>query len=111
MWYGALPFGLLSLIRGHETVLGIDGKRFLLGAGWWRDFFGYDAFRSARYVEAPALIISAEKDYTVAKPREHRSLVKRFADGQHSTISWADHDFDGHEDEVAATITPWLTSS
>lgn len=111
MWYGALPFGLLSLIRGHETVLGVEGKRFVLGAGWWKDFFSYDALRTAREVTVPTLIVSAEKDYTVAKPREHRRLAKRFAHAEHSTISWADHDFDGHEDEVAATINQWHTSS
>ncbi|MDB5195198.1 MAG: osmotically inducible protein OsmC [Parcubacteria group bacterium] len=111
MWYSQLPLALFSIIRGHETVLGIDGRRFVLGAGWWKDFFTYDALRTARYVSIPTLVISAEKDYTVAKPREHRQLAKRLARGDHSTISWADHDFDGHEDEVAATISQWHTSS
>jgi alpha-beta hydrolase superfamily lysophospholipase len=111
MWYAQLPLALFSIIRGHETVLGVDDKRFILGAGWWRDFFTYDALRTARYVQASTLVISAEKDYTVAKPREHRALAKRFPHAEHSTISWADHDFNGHEDEVAATISQWLISS
>lgn len=111
MWYVQLPFALISLLRGHESVLGVGNRRFLLGAGWWRDFFSYDAFRSAQFVTIPTLIISAEKDFTVAKPREHRRLTKRFEHAQHSTISWADHDFDGHEEEVADTIKQWLTSS
>lgn len=111
MWYVQLPFALISLLRGHETVLGVGNGRFVLGAGWWRDFFSYDAFRSAPNVAARTLIISAEKDFTVAKPGEHRRLTKRFPHATHSTITWADHDFNEHEREVAATINQWLTSS
>jgi pimeloyl-ACP methyl ester carboxylesterase len=111
MWYVQLPFALISLLRGHETVLGVDNRRFVLGAGWWKDFFSYDAFRSAPKVKARTLIISAERDFTVAKPDEHRRLTRRFPNAEHSTITWADHDFNGQEKEVAATINQWLTSS
>ncbi len=111
MWWGQLPWSLLWMVRGHQNILGIDGKKFALSPLWWKDFYTFDAFTFAPRIEAPVLIISAEKDHTVATPSEHRRYTRGFANAQHSTISWSDHDFDGHEEEVAATIKQWLTSS
>ncbi|MGE5541363.1 MAG: alpha/beta hydrolase [Bacillota bacterium] len=111
MWWGQLPFALMWLIRGHWKMLGIDGRKFVLGPDWLKDFARYSGYKCAPLITAPTLIISAERDYTVAKPREHRLYARRFPNAEHSTITWADHDFDGHEAEVAATIRQWLTSS
>jgi pimeloyl-ACP methyl ester carboxylesterase len=91
--------------------LGVDGKEFALSPLWWKDFGTFDGYAYAKHIEVPTLVISAEKDYAVAKPFEHRWFTKRFKNGEHSTITWADHDFDGHEAEVVATINQWLTSS
>lgn len=111
MWWAWLPLALLDLVRGHKQMLRIDGKKFRLSPLWWKDFFSFDGYAYARKIMIPTLIISAEKDHTVAKPFEHRGYTKRFARAEHSTISWADHDFTGHEDEVIATIKQWHTSS
>lgn len=111
MWWAWLPLALLDLVRGHMKMLGVDGKKFRLSPLWWKDFFKFDGYRYAPKILVPTLIISAEKDHTVAKPFEHRGYTKRFANAEHSTISWADHDFTGHEDEVIATIKQWRTSS
>ncbi|MDB5189421.1 MAG: hypothetical protein JWL82_378 [Parcubacteria group bacterium] len=111
MWFFQLPWALLTMIRGHASLLEIDGKKFRLSPLWWNDFCKFDGYAYARAITAPTLIVSAERDHTVAKPFVHRSYTKLFRNAQHSTISWADHDFDGHEDEVVATIEQWLTSS
>lgn len=111
LWFAQLPFSLMWLIRGHQKMLGVDGKRFMLGPNWLRDFWKYDALRFAPEIPAPTLIISAGKDNTAAKPIAHRHYTRRFPRAEHSTISWADHDFTGHEDEVVATIRQWHTSS
>jgi pimeloyl-ACP methyl ester carboxylesterase len=111
MWWAWLPLALLDLVRGHRKLLGIDGKKFLLSPLWWKDYFKFDGYGYAPKIEVPTLIISAEKDHTVAKPFEHRWYTRRFPNAEHSTISWADHDFTGQEDEVVATIHQWLTSS
>lgn len=111
MWWMQLPWALMYIVRGHWRLLGIDKKRFLLGPNWLRDFGKLNGYKFAKNISVPTLIISAEKDYTVAKAHEHRAYARRFLHAEHSTISWADHDFDGHEDEVVATIRQWLTSS
>lgn len=111
MWWAWLPLALVDLVRGHRKMLGIDGRDFALHLGWWRDFFHFDGYEYAKDINVPTLIISAEKDHTVAKPGEHRRYTRFFSHAEHSTISWADHDFDGHEEEVADTIKQWLTSS
>lgn len=109
MWWGQLPFALISLIRGHQTMLGIRGEKFRLNTvSWWSDFFRFDGSAYARRIDLPTFIVSAERDHTVATPREHRNYAKRFACARHSTISWADHDFTGREDEVADAIAQWL---
>ncbi len=110
MWWAQLPFALIWLIRGHRMMLGIDGKEFALSPSWWFDFLKFNGYRYATNVTAPTLIISAERDHTVAKPREHRLFTRRFPHATHTTVSWADHDFNGHEDEVIATIRQWRTS-
>ncbi|KND47217.1 MAG: hypothetical protein AB199_02190 [Parcubacteria bacterium C7867-004] len=111
MWWGQLPFALLTIVRGHVMKLGIDGKKYLLSPLWWLDFFTFDGYAYARKIDVPTLIISAERDHTVAKPREHRIYTRFFTSAEHSTISWADHDFTGYESELADTIRKWLTSS
>lgn len=111
MWWTQLPFALMWIIRGHWKMLGIEGKEFVLGPDWLRDFRRFNGYRYAPRIAAPTLVISAERDHTVATPAEHRRYAHRFPKGEHSTIAWADHDFEGREDEVAATITQWLTSS
>jgi pimeloyl-ACP methyl ester carboxylesterase len=111
MWWTQLPLALYALVRGHSNELGIDGKKFRLSPLWWRDYFMFDGSQYAAKIQIPTLIISAERDGTVAKPFEHRSYAKKFPHAEHSTISWADHDFSGHEDEVIATIRQWHTSS
>lgn len=111
MWWSYFPFTMVWIVRRHQRILGISGKKFLLGRQWFRDFMQYDAAKSAPHVMLPTLVISAEKDHAVATAREHRHLTKIFPHADHSTITWTSHDFDGHEDEVVATITQWLTSS
>lgn len=111
MWWAWLPLALVWLIRGHRMMLGIDGRRFALSPRWWMDFFRFDGYAYAPQIPAPTLIISAELDHTVAKPRENRRYARLFPQGEHSMVAFADHDFDGHEDEVVDTIEQWLTSS
>lgn len=111
MWWAWLPLALVWLIRGHRMMLGIDGKKFALSPLWWMDFFKFDAYALAPNISVPTLVISAELDHTVAKPSENRAYAHRFPYGEHSMVSFADHDFDGHEDEVVDTIDQWLTSS
>jgi alpha-beta hydrolase superfamily lysophospholipase len=111
MWWAWLPVALVWLIRGHRMMLGIDGKKFALAPSWWLDFFKYDGHGYAPTISAPTLIISAEHDRTVARPTQERAYARTFINGEHSMIAFADHDFDGHEDEVVDTINTWLTSS
>lgn len=111
MWWAWLPVALIWLIRGHRMMLGIDGKKFALSPRWWLDFFHYDGHAYAENIPAPTLIISAEYDRTVARPAQERAYARKFINGEHSMIAFADHDFDGHEDEVIDTISTWLTSS
>lgn len=111
MWWAELVFALFDMIRGHAKILGIHGKQFLLSPLWWKDYFKFDGYAYAPNILAPTLIISAERDGTVAKPFVHRWYTKQFPNAEHSTITWADHDFTGHEDEVIATINQWHTSS
>ena len=92
-------------------MLGIDGKKFALSPLWWMDFFKFDGYSYAPNIPAPTLIISAERDHTVARPAQERAYARRFQNGTHSMVAFADHDFDGHEDEVVDTIDQWLTSS
>lgn len=111
MWWKWLPLSLLWYIRGYRLMLGIDGKRFALSPTWWMDFYKYDANAYAPKIPAPTLVISAEQDHTVARPSVERSLARRFPRGEHSMVSWSNHIFDKHEDEVVDTIRQWLTSS
>jgi alpha-beta hydrolase superfamily lysophospholipase len=111
MWWSHFPFALIWILRKHQLMLGISGKRFALGRSWLVDFLSYDVNKDAYKVRVPTLIISAERDGFVATANQHRTFARRFSNASHSTISWANHDFDGHEDEVVATIKPWLSSS
>ncbi|MEK7510926.1 MAG: alpha/beta fold hydrolase [Patescibacteria group bacterium] len=111
MWWAWLPIALIWLIRGHRMMLGIDGKKFALSPLWWMDFFKFDGHSYASKIAVPTLVISAELDHTVAHPHHQRALARRFAKGEHSMVAFADHDFDGHIDEVVDTIDQWLTSS
>jgi len=111
MWWSWLPLALIWLIRGHRMMLGIDGRKFALSPLWWMDFFNFDAYSFAPSIPAKTLVISAELDHTVARPVHNRNYARKFPNGEHSMVSFADHDFDGHEDEVVDTIAQWLTSS
>lgn len=111
MWWKWLPLSLLWYVRGYRLILGIEGKKFALSPLWWRDFFRYDAMAYAPQIPAPTLVISAEQDHTVGRPRDERALARRFPNGEHSMVSWTNHIFDEHVDEVVDTINRWLTSS
>jgi alpha-beta hydrolase superfamily lysophospholipase len=111
MWGAAVPFLVLWLITGTQKFLSIDEKHHQLGRAWILDFLKYDAHKDARFIDVPTLILSAENDETVARPPEHAKFAAHFSHADHRTIAHADHDFDGHEDAVVATITSWLTSS
>lgn len=111
MWWAWLPISLLWLIRGHRMMLGIHEQRFALSPLWWMDFFRFDGYRYAQMIPAPTLIISAEEDHTVGRPGDQRAYARKFANGEHTMVAFASHDFDGHEDELVDTIDQWLTSS
>lgn len=87
------------------------GERFVLPLypPWVFDYLKYDTRRDALQVEIPVLIISAGEDEIVAGPRAHEHLANMFTQAEHVVIPNARHLFDEHEDELAATISAWLT--
>lgn len=111
MWWRWLPLSLLWYIRGYRMILGIDGKKFALSPLWWMDFAKFDLMKYAPKIPVPVLIISAEQDHTVGRPTAQRALARTFPQGEHSMVSWTNHIFHEHEDEVVDTINTWLTSS
>jgi pimeloyl-ACP methyl ester carboxylesterase len=106
-----LPLALPWLITGSMPWRGPHGINLKLGRAWLLDFFRFSGERDARHVHVPTLIISAKKDETVGKPYTHRTFSRRFENARHITLRGADHDFDGHEAELADIVTKWLTSS
>jgi pimeloyl-ACP methyl ester carboxylesterase len=111
MWYGQLPYELIWIVRGQQKMLGINGTKYTLGPQWILDWHKYDGYAYAPKIPIPTLVISAGKDQTVGRPRQHRAYTRKFPNAEHSTINWARHNFYGHESEVVATIRQWLTSS
>ncbi len=111
LWGAAVPILLLWFITGSQKVLSIDENHEKLGRAWVRDFIRYDAHRDAPYITIPTLIVSADRDETVARPSEHARFARKFPNASHITIQKADHDFDGREWEVVGTIRAWLTPS
>ena len=111
VWWKWLAASVAWYVRGYRLMLGIDGRRFALSPRWWLDFMKYDTGAYAPQIPAPTLVISAEQDHTVGRPAAERALARRFPHGEHSMVSWSNHIFDKHEDEVVDTITTWLTSS
>lgn len=108
---GTILFGLLWLVTGRQKIFAIDEEHAVLGRAWMLDFLKYDARRDAKRIAVPTLIVSAGLDEVVDTPAQHARFAARFPHATHVTIAGANHDFDGREDEVVATIRQWLTSS
>lgn len=111
MWWGQLPWLLAWLVQGKRKWPGPKGEDFYLGRGWIFDFFTFDGYRYARNVHVPVLVVSAGKDGTVARPREHALFVRRFEHATQSVVTGASHAFEGYEQEVAGIVALWLSSS
>lgn len=110
MWWGQLPFLLIWLVVGKRKWPGPEGEPFFLGRGWIFDFFTFDGYRYAKVVQVPALVVSAERDATVARPHEHAVFVRKFPHAEQKVVPEASHAFTGQEKEVAGIVTSWLTS-
>lgn len=102
---------LWGYLRGHVRVYGPPGRKIPLGRAWISDFLHTDVRKDAAHISAPTLVVSAEHDGAVATVRQHAAFAARFPRGTHAVVAGADHDFDGHENELAAIVATWLTSS
>jgi len=91
-------------------MLTIDEEHFRLGRSWILDFMRYDLKRDAPRLAGRTLVVRAERD-EVVDARALLRFARRLPAATCVTIPRADHDFDGHESEVVATIRQWLTSS
>ena len=106
-----MPWTIPWILRGSTRWVVPRGSNLKLGTKWLWDFLTYDGYKDAKNVTAPTLIVSAGHDGTVAKPYEHRIFARRFSNAKQITIPKAGHNFRKHENQVAGTITEWLTSS
>jgi uncharacterized protein len=111
LWWAQLPFLVLWLVQGKRKWPGPKGEDFYLGRNWIFDFFTFDGYRYAQKVTVPTLVVSAEKDETVARPKEHAQFVRAFPKAEQKVVPAAAHAFTGHESEVTAIVSSWLTSS
>jgi len=111
LWWAQLPFFFLWMLQGKRKWPGPEGEPFYLGRNWMFDFFTFDGFRYARKISVPTLVVSAEKDQTVARPEEHTRFVQKFSHAVQEVVPEAGHAFSGQEKEVAGIVTSWLTSS
>ncbi len=85
-------------------------KKFPLHRSWFTDFLSYDARAYVKNVSVPVLVIGAEKDRLIGKPKLLRAFSKKFAHGKFVEIKNANHAFEGKENEVTDRITAWLTT-
>ncbi len=106
-----LLWWLISGSRPTWDVQGRSHRRKPLGRRWVLDFFSYDGNRDAACIEVPMLVVSAEKDHTVAKPSVNKKFAKHFIKGTHMLVAGASHDFLEHLEAVAAILREWLTQS
>jgi pimeloyl-ACP methyl ester carboxylesterase len=114
-WNSGLVFllvpGLWWLARNKRKTPGPHHSKLPLDRGWLLDFMKFDGRRDAPYISAPALIVSASKDTTIASPKAHSALARWFPNATHVVIPGTGHIFWKHEQKLADTITKWLTSS
>lgn len=99
------------LVLGEVPWPGPDGTPLRLGRRWLLDFLTYDGTWYASAITANVLLVSAERDQTVATPKYHREFAKHFAHVRHVVIKDALHAFPNHTKAVADTIRTWLSSS
>jgi pimeloyl-ACP methyl ester carboxylesterase len=99
---------LVRLIKEKERR---TGEKFFnpLYPPWILDFFKYDTRKDAPYVSVPVLVVSAGDDLVVAGPQRQAALSARFPNATQVVVPGASHTFHEHEEELADTITTWLT--
>lgn len=106
-----VPLGFFWYVKGFYDTPGPSGKKLRLGRAWLTDFIHYDGMKTASKVSVPTLVISAGNDNLVGRKQTHEKLTRALPNATHVCIEGAPHTFSGHEEEVADTITTWLTSS
>lgn len=106
-----LLVALWWLITGRRRLEGPKPGGFILGRAWLLDFMHFDAYTQAHTLRVPTLVVMGEVDGVVGTVQSHARYTNLLPHGTYKVISGADHDFVSQMDEVADTITAWLTSS
>jgi pimeloyl-ACP methyl ester carboxylesterase len=90
-----------------------DGKKFLLGYGFYQDLFRHDTDRAAARIESPTLIVHGERDEYVPFEQSERLYGRlRLLEARKALklLPDADHEFTRDEDfeTMIRHITSWL---
>ena len=98
-------------VTGFANWNGPNGKKLKIGRNWFFDFFKWNGRRYAKRIHVPVLIVTAERDMTVATVEYHTRFARAFSDARHEVVPGAVHDFADHTEKITAIVRAWLTPS